>query len=62
MFQPFNAWCPLKGQTYLNKPAAFSLKYVRPFGEHQALEDYHHIGNSDTFSLKICSTKYDIHK
>ena len=23
--QPFNAWCPLKGHTYLNKPEAESL-------------------------------------
>ena len=21
--QPFSAWCPLKGHTYFNKPAAF---------------------------------------
>ena len=29
--KPFSAWCPLKGDTYLNKPAAFSFslfKYV----------------------------------
>ena len=24
--KPFNAWCPLKGHTYLNKPVAFSLQ------------------------------------
>ena len=23
---PFSAWCPLKGHTYLNKPAAFRVK------------------------------------
>ena len=30
--QPFNAWCPLKGHTYLKK-----FKYVWPFSGHQAL-------------------------
>ena len=33
------AWYPLKGHTYLNKPAAFSLfKFVCPFSGHQALK------------------------
>ena len=27
-FEPFSAWCPLKGQAYLNKRAAFSCKFV----------------------------------
>ena len=39
---PFSAWCPLKGHTYLNKPAAKKaaglFKYVWPFSEHQALK------------------------
>ena len=25
-FLPFSVWCPLKGQTYINKSATFSLK------------------------------------
>ena len=35
--QRFNAWCLLKGHTYLNKPAAENcrFKYVSPFSEHQ---------------------------
>ena len=35
----FKAFCPLKGHTYLGKPAAENFryvnKYVRPFWEHQ---------------------------
>ena len=27
--QPFSTWCPLKGHTYLNKPAAFSCRFVK---------------------------------
>ena len=27
-FQPFKAWCPLKGHKYLNKPAAFNCGFV----------------------------------
>ena len=40
----FSAWCPLKGHTYLDKPAAESrfvaglFKYVWPFRGHQALK------------------------
>ena len=26
-----NAWCPLKGHTYLNKPAAESVKPIQHF-------------------------------
>ena len=39
LIYPFNAWCPQKVHTYLNKSVAFSyrLKYVCPFSEHQAL-------------------------
>ena len=33
----FNAWCPLKGHTYLNKPASL-FKYVRPFSGPHALK------------------------
>ena len=25
---PFSAWCPLKGHTYLNKPAAKYCRFV----------------------------------
>ena len=28
IIQPFSAWCPLKGHTYLNKPAADSCRFV----------------------------------
>ena len=31
------AWCQLKGHTYLNKPAAESCVKVWPFSGHQAL-------------------------
>ena len=27
-FLPFQTWCPLKGQTYLNKAAAESCRFV----------------------------------
>ena len=38
-FLIFSVWCPLKGHTYWNKPAAFSLfKYVWPFSGHQVLK------------------------
>ena len=45
-FLTFSAWCPLKGHTYSNKPAAFScvlyfssnFQYVWPFSGHQALK------------------------
>ena len=39
--EPFSAWCPLKGYTYLNKPAVSAaglLKYVWPFSGHQTLK------------------------
>ena len=26
--KPFSAWCPLKCDSYLNKPAAFSCRFV----------------------------------
>ena len=26
-----HAWCPLKGHTYLNKPAGFSCRFVKVF-------------------------------
>ena len=35
--EPFSAWCPLKGHTYLNKPAAFLFKYLWPFSRQQTL-------------------------
>ena len=31
IFNPFSAWYPLKGQTYLNKPAAFSFQLSHLF-------------------------------
>ena len=41
MSSPFNAWCPLKGHTYLNKLKVVDLfKYVWPFSEHQALKGW----------------------
>ena len=38
---PFGAWYPLKGHTYLNKPATESCRFkcVGTFG-HQALNSY----------------------
>ena len=39
---PFGAWYPLKGHTYLNKPATESCRFkcVGTFGGHQALNSY----------------------
>ena len=28
LFNPFNAWCPLKYHTYLNKPTAISCRFI----------------------------------